>query len=173
MTSRPGDQDAWPLASSASLSDAAVATAMRAVGGAAVLAGGIVAAVTGPLALTRGSWLAAYLVLVVGVAQYSMGAARRCGQGVTGVPLGWVQFGLWNLGGLAVMVGTLARTVMAVWIGSAALLVAVLLAFLVDRQPGDRVHPRGPLWTVAYRLLLVILAVSIPVGIVLSVVRNN
>jgi hypothetical protein len=40
------------------------------VGASCVVLGGLVAAFTGPLQLTDGSWLAAYLVLVCGEAQY-------------------------------------------------------------------------------------------------------
>lgn len=173
MTARSRRQDSRSPTPSVSVNVTAVATTMRAVGGVAILTGGIIAAVTGPLSLARGSWLAAYLVLVVGVAQYSMGSARRRGQEVTGARLGWAQFGLWNAGCLAVMAGTLTSTVVPVWIGSAALLVAVLTAFHVDRQPDDEAHPRELFWTFSYRLLLVVLAVSIPVGVVLSVVRNG
>lgn len=153
--------------------DTAAATTMRAVGGAAILTGGIIAAVTGPLSLARGSWLAAYLVLVAGVAQYSMGSARRRGQGSTGPRLGWVQFGLWNAGCLAVITGTLAMTAIPVWIGSVALLIAVLAAIHVDWRPVDETHPRGLLSTVSYRLLLIILVVSIPIGVALSVLRHG
>ncbi|MCE5292393.1 MAG: hypothetical protein LLG14_24605, partial [Nocardiaceae bacterium] len=49
------------------------ADALVVLGMSQVILGGLVAAVTRPLALTHGSWLAAYLVLVGGVAQYTMG----------------------------------------------------------------------------------------------------
>ena len=45
-------------------------------GAASIVLGGLVAAVTGPLELEHGSWAAAYLVLVSGVAQWVMGEAR-------------------------------------------------------------------------------------------------
>ena len=41
-----------------------------------IVLGGLVAAVTGPLHFDRGSWLAAYLVLVCGVAQCAIGRQR-------------------------------------------------------------------------------------------------
>ncbi len=43
------------------------------VGTCCVVLGGFVAAVTGPLTLADGSWLAAYLVLVGGLAQCALG----------------------------------------------------------------------------------------------------
>ena len=45
------------------------------LGACGIVLGGLVAAVTGPLELEQGSWAAAYLVLVVGVAQVVVGLA--------------------------------------------------------------------------------------------------
>ena len=52
------------------------AVAFGAVALLCVVAGGLVAAVTGPLRLEHGSWAAAYLVLVGGVAQGALGIAQ-------------------------------------------------------------------------------------------------
>ena len=49
---------------------------LTATGIGSVVLGGLVAAVTEPLDLTHGSWVAAYLVLVGGVGQGAMGRAR-------------------------------------------------------------------------------------------------
>ena len=43
-------------------------------GGASVVAGGMAAAVTGPMQWGHGSWVAAFLVLVAGAAQIGIGA---------------------------------------------------------------------------------------------------
>lgn len=140
---------------------------MTALGCVAVVLGGLVAAVTGPLDWAKGSWAAAYLVLVVGVAQYVMGrmrpAGRRPDRG------GWGQLAGWNLGSLLVIGGTLAATPLLVALGSVLLVVALVLALWADlRVPG-----RAPAWwTWAYRALLLVLLVSIPVGIVLSHLRS-
>ena len=78
------------------------------VGAGCVVLGGLVAALTGPLRLAQGSWLAAYLVLVCGVSQYAMGRVPAL---VAAAPTpdrcGWTQLGCWNLGNAAVVVGTL------------------------------------------------------------------
>lgn len=142
---------------------------MRFTGAAAVVVGGLVAAVTGPLELSKGSWAAAYLVLVVGVAQVAMGSARQHWRKAGRAAPGWWQFGLWNLGNLAVIGGTLAGVTIVVILGSAALVAALVIAFLVTFRI-DTAPRRVPL--IAYRILLVILAVSIPVGMVLSAIRN-
>ncbi|MGB4135864.1 MAG: hypothetical protein WA971_04835, partial [Microbacterium sp.] len=143
------------------------ATAMRLFGLAAVILGGLVAAVTGPLDLAKGSWLAAYLVLVVGVAQSAMASARRHWQRAS-LPSwhGWAQLACWNAGSLAVIAGTLLAAPAAVYGGSAALVIALGLAVDASRHAVVSDRERGVL--LGYRLLLLLLAVSIPVGTVLS-----
>lgn len=137
---------------------------MLALGGVGVVAGGLVAAVTSPLDWTKGSWAAAYLVLVVGVAQYVMGRMRPAGPRPDRV--GWGQLAGWNLGSALVIGGTLAATPLLVDLGSVLLVVALVLALLAA-APG-----RSGLVGHAYRAMLLVLAVSIPVGIVLSHLRN-
>lgn len=143
---------------------------MRLVGALAVIFGGLIAAVTGPLELTKGSWAAAYLVLVAGVAQVMMGSARRRWRREGADASGWWQLTLWNLGHVGVIGGTVAGSTPVVVGGSVPLVLALVLALLASlRSPdgGDRMLLSG------YRLLLVLLAVSIPVGMLLSAVRNS
>lgn len=140
---------------------------MVAVGCVAVVLGGLVAAVTGPLGWAKGSWAAAYLVLVVGVTQYVMGrmrpAGRRPDRG------GWGQLAGWNLGSLLVIGGTLVATPVLVTLGSVLLAVALVLALWADlRAPED-----ARTWvTWGYGAMLVVLLVSIPVGTILSYLRS-
>lgn len=137
---------------------------MTAVGGAAVVLGGLVAAATGPMGWTKGSWTAAYLVLVMGVAQYVMGLMhpkdRRPDRA------GWAQLAGWNLGSLLVIGGTLVATPLLVDLGSVLLVVALVLG-LRAAWPG-----RSGLVGHAYRAMLLVLALSIPVGILLSHLRH-
>ena len=60
------------------LRDDSVRSAMPFVvlGAVSVIAGGLVAAVSAPAGWEHGSWAAAYLVLVTGVAQIGLGAAQ-------------------------------------------------------------------------------------------------
>src|SRR5690625_6518820 len=80
-----------------------------------VLTGGLTAAVTGPLGLEHGSWSAAFQVLVGGVLQGVLGiaqhglAARAPGRGVL-----LAELLNWNLGGLAVIGGTVLCAQMVV-----------------------------------------------------------
>lgn len=138
--------------------------ALVGLGAVCVVLGGLVAAVTGPMGWAKGAWAAAYLVLVMGVAQYAMGRMRAAGPG--GDRAGWVQLAGWNLGSLLVIAGTLATTPLLVDLGSVLLVVALVLALRA------RVGGAPPAAMLAYRALLLVLAVSIPVGIVLSHLRS-
>lgn len=134
------------------------------VGASSVIAGGVVAAVTGPFDLEKGSWLAAYLVLVSGVAQFAIGQAPA--------PLGarssgWSLVASWNLGNAAVILGTLAGLPLLVDLGSLLLVIGLGIAAYAVRGSGS-----GGVLGWAYRALLVVLIVSIPIGIVLSHLRN-
>ena len=136
------------------------------IGAGAVVAGGLVAAVTGPAGWERGSWVAAYLVLVVGVAQLGLAAGvawlsdpaptrQLVGSGVV----------VWDLGHAAVLVGTLGRVEWAVNVGGVLIVLALLGALLAVRP-----NRRGwLLWT--YRALVVVVLVSVPVGLVLARLR--
>ncbi|ORI13577.1 hypothetical protein BJI47_21405 [Rhodococcus sp. 1168] len=131
-----------------------------------VIAGGLVAAVTGPLDLARGSWLAAYSVLVGGVAQ----CALAVGHTVTGAPaptsqMSWIRLAGWNLGNLLVIVGALLRVPILVDIGAVPLVVALVLTLRSTR------HARRRILAVGYRLVLLVLIASIPIGVTLSHAR--
>ncbi|MGB3733078.1 hypothetical protein [Microbacterium sp.] len=142
--------------------------AFRVVGAIAIIAGGMLAAVTGPLQLEAGSWAAAYLVLVAGVAQYVMGIAVQHWHR-TGPAQNWWWFALWNLGHIGVVGGTVAHSTILVFVASGTLVVALVLAFLATFRTSDVAHR---MLLIGYRILLVLLAISIPVGMVISAIRN-
>ena len=135
------------------------------IGGGSVIVGGCVAAGSSVTPSAALSWAAAYLVLVVGVAQVALGL----GQGViirpsvpTGVRAG--ELCGWNLGNAAVLVGALCRFETLLLIGSALLLAALaLFAFFTRDRAGDH------RWlAVGYRILLIVLAISVPAGVLLA-----
>lgn len=149
-----------------------------------VVLGGLVAAVTGPMELMHGSWLAAYLVLVCGVAQFVIGIVESVqGSGAVLVPrsTGWTQLVCLNVGNAAVIVGTLTREPLVVDAAVVLLLVAFGIALFAARPeatqsvavlagfPADGVAHRVLTWT--YRVFLVLLLVSLPVGAVLAHIR--
>ena len=128
-----------------------------------IVAGGLVAAASGPLDVEKGSWLAAYLVLVGGVAQCAFGQCSFA-HGAS-AQLSSAQFGLWNIGNLLVVIGTLATVPYVVDVGGVLLLPALLLAVRATIGATSR----ALLW--AYRAVLLVLAVSIPIGLVLAHLR--
>jgi len=139
----------------------------RILGTAWIIAGGLTAAVTGPLNLADGSWAAAFAVLIGGVAQYAIGvvqstlAANR--PSLRNVV---VELTTWNAGGIAVILGTVTTLPLVVDLGG--LLLVVALAFMVATVR----KAAGPTWAVwVYRILLVVILVSIPIGLVLAHVR--
>lgn len=133
------------------------------LGTACVVAGGLVAAATSVAPTEYGAWAAAYLVLVGGVAQLgiALGQTLLATRPTTPSVLR-VQFTAWNLGNAAVIAGTLAELVPLVGLGSALLIVTLVLTLYSTRGA------RGawPLYT--YRVLVGILLLGIAVGIVLS-----
>lgn len=144
-------------------------SALTGLGAGFVLLGGLVAAVTGPLSLERGSWLAAYLVLVCGAAQYAIGHAPRwLGRSPEAADV-WTRLAGWNAGNLAVVVGTLATAPYVVDAGGIVLL--VVLALLLRealRRPAEDASVWGRRW---YAAALVVLVVSVPVGLALAHLR--
>ena len=146
------------------------AVAMSTLGWAGIVVGGLVAAITDPLDVYRGSWMAAYLVLVVGGAQVVMGWARRR-WGTSRAAAGAAQCAGWNVGSAGVIAGTLAETSLIVYVSSVALVAALIIAAWDTRSDGTT--SRVGLQLRAYRAMLVILSVSIPVGMVLSYLRHT
>ncbi|WP_211489645.1 hypothetical protein [Georgenia thermotolerans] len=140
------------------------------VGFLCIVIGGLVAAVTGPTGLEHGSWAAAYLVLVAGVAQLGLfaGQAWLAARPPTRRTVGW-ELAAWNAGNVAVLAGTFAGAVPPVVAGGVALVVALVLFLRGVRAP----RPGWTAWLAAYRLLAGVIAVSIPVGLVLSAVRHG
>jgi len=136
-------------------------------GVACVIAGGLVSAATAPSPSEKGSWAAAYLVLVGGVAQIGLGVGQAwLASDVASTSLTRLtsfQLVGWNIGNAAVIGGTLSDLTPIVDVGG-ALLVATLVACVGQvRRPARRGLPLQ-----AFRALVVLLVVSIPVGLVLA-----
>jgi hypothetical protein len=140
------------------------------VGAACIVAGGIVAAVTRPTGFGEGSWLAAYLVLVTGVAQIALGAGQAwLSAGVPTRRLALRELVAWNAGVAAVIAGTLIGAPLLTTLGGLASLVALALFLGGVRRTGV-----VPAWAaLGYRGVAVIVLVSIPVGLVLAWLRHG
>lgn len=146
--------------------------AMRAfvlLGAIAIVAGGLMAAITRPAGVAAGAWVAAYLVLVVGVAQLGLGLGQALlAAGVPSPAYRRWELALFNLGNLGVLVGTVAEIVVLVMAGGGILLASLLLFFAAVRH--SRGH-RG--YLVVYRVLVAVIAVSIPIGLTMSFLRHG
>ena len=138
------------------------------LGGTAVIVGGLVAAVTRPLAFDEGSWVAAYLVLVMGVAQIGLGVGQAVlASKVPTIAVRWRQVLAFTAGSLAVILGTLVGSPLVVVAGGAVLVAALVLFLLAVRGS------KGPvMWLWFHRLFVVFLAGSVVVGSVLSFLRH-
>lgn len=138
-------------------------------GAVGVVGGGIAAAVTGPTDWVRGSWVAAYLVLVVGVGQIVLGAGQGLLARSAPPPrIVWLEWLLYNASAAVVIVGTLIHRPGVVAVGSVILL-AALLMFAFALPLAKRRHHLG---TLLFRAVLLVLIVSTPVGVILSLTRS-
>jgi hypothetical protein len=131
-----------------------------------IVLGGLVAAVAGPFHFDLGSWLAAYLVLVCGVAQCAISNQRRI---LSAAPLRpaqrWMLFGCWNIGNALVVAGSLFSIPVITDAGGLLLVAGLVLAAAGTRRAQRRIA------VALLRTFYLVLVVSIPVGLVLSHLR--
>ena len=140
------------------------------IGTALVVAGGLVAAVTGPTGWDDGSWVAAYLVLVGGVVQIALGTTQTV-IGRAAPRRGAIRLELiaWNLGVVATIAGTLIGASLLSTIGGVAT-ASALIAFLSVRT---RITDPVDWIAIGHRSLAVMVLVSIPVGVTLAWIRHG
>ncbi len=148
----------------------APASPFVALGTTCVVAGGLVAAAVATAPSELGSWAAAYLVLVGGVAQVALGAGQALlASRSPGRPAVVAELAGWNAGNGAVLAGTLLG---ATWLADAG--GALLVAALVLALAGIRGAVRRPSWPLhLYRALIALVLVSIPVGLVIAAVHPH
>lgn len=137
------------------------------IGSVCVVAGGVLAAAVAHAPTEHAVWAVAYLVLVCGVAQLVVGA----GQAALHSPGDSSRSRLaellaWNLGNAGVIAGTVADQLWLTVVGSILLAVSLVVFLVASRGAGRS------LLVVIYRVVLVIVLVSIPIGIVLAIVRG-
>lgn len=159
-----------------------------------VVGGGLLAAATAYVTTQKTAWATAYIVLVGGVAQVALGAAVTwLAPAAPRRPARWAFAG-WNLGNAGVLTGQLAGVLVLTDIGTVVLvaaLVTVLVAVRSHRRDAPQAGPTVPappsrtrlgdqpdyyvpfppshpgvLW--AFRGLVVLLAVTMPIGVILA-----
>lgn len=135
------------------------------VGACCIVAGGLVSAAVGPLDFADGSWLAAFLVLVAGVAQIVLAIVQdMLAARAPSVRVLVTELAAWNLGCALVIVGTLVAVPAVVDAGGVLLVVALVLSLYTTWRSTGRL--RWLLWL--YRAFVVVLLVSIPIGLLLA-----
>jgi hypothetical protein len=138
-----------------------------------VVAGGLVAAVVAHAPTEKPVWASAYLVLVAGLGQLglALGRALLAPRPPTSASVAR-DFAVFTLGNAGVVVGTLTDTLWLVDAGGALLVVALALMVWGVRAGVEAVEHRPRRWVVwllwLYRVLVVVLLVSIPIGLVLA-----
>lgn len=151
-----------------SLPRRSAASPFVAIGTACVIAGGLVAAAVATAPSELGSWAAAYLVLVAGVAQVALGAGPALLAPRLPVRRAVAaELAAWNAGNGAVLAGTLLGAAWLADVGGAVLIAALALALA-----GVRGAVRQPAWPLhLYRGLVALLLLSIPVGLIIAAVH--
>lgn len=138
-----------------------------AVGIAAILLGGLIAAAVAHEPSRNMVWMVAYLVLVAGLAQIAFGLGQIVLADKTiGTVLVVSEFLLFNLGNAGVISGTITETLIPVAIGTALLLFGLGL-FLYGSRGQGHTRLRG-----GYRVLLAIIAIGALVGLTLSALSS-
>lgn len=137
------------------------------IGVGCIVLGGLIAAVTGPMQLEKGSWLAAYLVLIGGVAMCVLSLQHHyIDVAAPTARRQWAVTGLWSLGNVLVVTGALTSNALLTDAGGIVLWVVLVIALLNSR--GAR-----RVWVAwALRALYVILIMSIPIGLILTHLRS-
>ncbi|MEO5724185.1 MAG: hypothetical protein ABIQ39_07755 [Ilumatobacteraceae bacterium] len=138
------------------------------LGSTCIVAGGVTSAATAYNRSQHASWVVAYLVLVAGVAQVALGLGQAALSiktpskvTVTGELIAW------NGGNVAVIVGTLLTTSLLTDVGGALLMIALAL-FVYTARGGHAGWARQ-----MFRITVLIILLSIPVGLVLGHTTGN
>lgn len=134
-------------------------------GAVAVAAGGIVAAaIAAPTPTRHGVWAVAYLVLVMGIAQFALGAGQALlAQTTPDSRQTLATAALFNAANLAVIAGVITDRTIILTTGSLLLFVALGLSLYGVRRSDRRGWPLH-----LYRLVITVLAVSIPIGLLIN-----
>ncbi|MFN8038855.1 MAG: hypothetical protein U0Q07_06550 [Acidimicrobiales bacterium] len=139
------------------------------IGSLCTVVGGLVAAVTRPTGFVLGSWTAAFLVLVGGVAQIALGVGQAwLAEQPPAVRPVRIEVMCWNIGVAATITGTLAAMPTLTTVAGFALVPALALFIATTKAPRSvRRSAR-----VIYRALAGIVLVSIPIGLALAWARH-
>ena len=138
------------------------------IGGASLISGGLISAVSAGAPSYTASWAVAYIVLVAGVAQLvlGIGQAQLAAKRPSAAVVAGEAIAL-NLANAAVLLGTLIAAPALTYLGAGLLVVA--LAIFVWAARGTRTHNKWLLY--AFRIMIAVLAVSAPIGLLIARAR--
>lgn len=134
-----------------------------------IIAAGFISAITAFSPSYYASWVVAYLVLVVGVAQLMLGFGQAyLAEKAPSRSLLMAEIVLFNAANIATVAGTLLGWLVVVYIG-AILMILSLALFLW----GVRIAHRKHLWLLyGFRAIVFILMVSAGIGLVIASVKK-
>ncbi|MDQ0276232.1 hypothetical protein QO003_000535 [Arthrobacter silviterrae] len=135
------------------------------LGGISLILGGVVSAASAGSPSYTSAWAVAYLVLVGGMAQLvlGIGQAELASKRLPAMLLA-AEAALLNVSTVAVLLGTIL-TAPALTYAGAGLLLVTLVAFIWAVR-GASQHLPWLLW--AFRIMVVVLLVSAPIGLVIA-----
>lgn len=138
------------------------------IGSLGVTVGGVLSAASAPSPTYTSSWAVAYLVLVAGVAQLVLGVGQA-ELASKALPSRLVagEAVMLNLSTVAVLLGTLLAAPILTYLGAALLVIALVMFVWAVRGAGGRL----PLVLWAFRVMVVVLLVSAPIGLVIARAR--
>ena len=138
------------------------------IGSVCIVAGGLVSAALAHSPTEHAMWAVAYLVLVGGVAQIALGAGWTWLTGrQAATSVSTAELIAWNLGNAGVIAGTITDTTLVTDAGGVLLAAGLVIALAATRgaRAGWPLH--------GYRLLLLVVLISIPIGLILARVTGG
>jgi hypothetical protein len=140
------------------------------VGSTSIVAGGIVAAITRPTGFDLGSWLAAYLVLVGGVAPIALGLGQALlARDAPDAGTTRRELVSWNVALVLIILGSLLGVPVLTTLGAVALVASLALFFVGVRHAASGATGVQ----VLYRCVIAVVLISTPIGVVLSWIRHG
>lgn len=139
---------------------------------ACIVAGGLLAAATAYVTTQKTAWATAYIVLVGGVAQAALGAAVAWLSPRADQRWAWISFVGWNLGNAGVLGGQLAGLLILTDAATVVLVASLIVVLMAVRnrhsEDGAPIKPPHPAVLYLFRALVVLLAVTMPIGVALA-----
>jgi len=139
------------------------------IAGISIIAAGFISAATAFSPSYTASWMVAYLILVVGVAQLMLGMGQAyLADRTPSRSLLIAEIVLFNIANIATIAGTLLSWLVVVYIGTALMIVSLAL-FLW----GVRIANRKHIWLLyGFRAIVLILIVSAGIGLVIASLKK-